>query len=311
MTSKKMGVASVSSTKITPIPSPLVLDILTVTSSNTLLRSYYSELNSVMIMRLFTVVAGQIKRDDEDFQAYHVPFTMLIGDHTTGGQYYKMINNITDDAMRVIVSCPESENRLAKYSLFNKCVLDSRENVLEVSIHPDLKPFLLNLKSHFTQIHLKEFLRLPSVYSQRLFQLLSSWRKQPYWRTSLDYLHNALCSSPSMRKDFKEFRVHALNRAQRDICNNTSLYFRYEIEKVGLKVKNIIFFFEPEDEAAKQEKVRQETQNLQSKSNKCFESLMKKNRECVPKKKSKVCIYCLSRGRKSLDQVQLWDEQAK
>lgn len=299
--------AAIASTEPLLTPS----EVLTVTSSNALVRSYYSDITSVIFLRLFNLVASQIQRSDSDFHAYTVPFIALIGDHTTGGQYYKMINNISDEAMKVIIKIPESDERLVKYSLFSKCVIDKGKNVLEVSIHPDLKPHLLKLKNHFTRIQLKEFFNLPSIYSQRLFQLLSSWRSSPYWRVGIETLHDMIGSSPSMRKDFKEFRVHALERSQNDILSHTSLYFRYEIERQGRKAKFIIFYFEPEEDAVKQEKAEQEINDLQKKSNKCFESHMKKEGTCTPKKKSKKCMYCLNRGRKSVDQFRLWDEPEK
>lgn len=306
--SKKMSISPIKTASTTLSSQLIPSDVLTVTSSNTLIRSYYSDVHSVIFLRLFNLVASQIQRDDEDFQTYRVPFTAIIGENVTGGQYYKMINNITDEAMKVIVKIPESSERLIKYSLFSKCILDSRKNVIEVGIHPDLKPHLLKLKNHFTKIELKEFFRLPSLYSQRLFQLLSSWKSNEFWRVDIETLHHMICSSPSMRKDFKEFRVHALDRAEKDILSNTSLYFRYEVERAGRKAKYIIFYFEPESDATKEKRAQADINNLQKKSNKCFESHMKKNKTCIPKKKSKLCAFCLNRGRKSTGQFRLWDE---
>lgn len=304
---------SEASTTALSLPSPhtSIPSLETVTSSNTLIRSYYTKIDSVVFLRLFNVVAAQIKRDDEDFATYSIPFTSIFSKQDHGGNTYKFINKTIEQAMNVIINIPESNTRLAKYSLFGKCTLDTEKNLVEVSIHPDLKPYLLNLQSHFTQYQLEDFKKLSSTYSQRLFQLLSSWKGSTFWRVDIEKLHNMLDTSASMRKDFKQFRVYALEQAQKELLRGVHFYFRYEVEKLGRKVRFIIFYFEPEDEAKKQAKAKQEIEDLQKKSNKCFEGHMKKNQTCIPKKKSKTCGYCLSRGRRSTDQFRLWDEPGK
>lgn len=276
-----------------------------VTTSNVFLRSHFDEVNSVIFLRLFNLLASQIQQNDGAFQTYRVPFTAIIAENTTGGSYYKIINRIVEDSMKVIVNIPENKDRVTKYTLFSKCTLDSTQHCVEIAIHPDLLPHMLNLKNHFTRYQLEDFLRLSSVYSQRLFQILASWYKSPFWRVDIEDLHDMVNSAPSMRKDFKQFRVRALDTAMKEIESHTKLYFRYEVEKVMRKVKYITFYFAPEDEESIAQKAAKAAAELQKKSDQCFEKFLKKQIECSPKKRSKKCAYCLSHGEKATGQLLL------
>lgn len=279
-----------------------------VTTSNAFLRSHYHDLDSVMFLRLFNIVIAQIKRTDKDFNVYKVPFTSIIANKTRGGTYYKMINSLASDALKVQVDIPEGVDRISKYPIFSKCTLDAKENVLEVHIHPDLKSHFILLKNHFTQYYLEEFIRLPSVYSQRIYQLLYSWKDRTFWRVSLDTLHQSLCSSPSMRKDFKEFRVKALEQAHKDILRETSLYFRWDAEKTGRKVTHITFYFERLSDESEAELKKNDHATMQKKTNKCYEKHQTADTICSPKKNSRLCKFCLERGRMSTKQERLFDD---
>lgn len=277
-----------------------------VTSSNAFLRAHIQELNSVLFLRLFNCVAAQIQRGYGDFKTYVVPFTSLIPEGAIGGTYYKMINNLADEALKVRIDILESENRISKYSIISKCTLDSSTNTIEVNIHPDLKPHFIQLKTHFTQYQLKEFLKLSSMYSQRIYQILISWKGQSFWRVPIAELHMMLNSSMSMRKDFKEFRVKALEQAEKELLAETSLYFRWEAERVGRKVTHIVFYFEPQSDGSKAETQRHERIKLQSKSNACYEKHLIAGRECTPKRRSRICDFCKEQGRMSGKQERLF-----
>lgn len=277
-----------------------------VTTSNAFLRSHYHELDSVMFLRLFSIVISQIKRTDKDFAVYKVPFTHIIGQKAAGGTYYKMINTLASDALKVQVDIPESLDRISKYPIFSKCTLDAKDNILEVHIHPDLKSHFMHLKNHFTQYYLDEFMRLPSIYSQRIYQLLYSWKDRPFWRVSLEELHKTICSSPSMRKDFKEFRIKALEQAHKDILHETTLYFRWEPEKTGRRVTHITFYFDHLSEESEAELKKIKHASMQKKTNKCYEKHQKKETICNPKKNSQICKFCCDKGRMSTKQSKLF-----
>jgi plasmid replication initiation protein len=52
---------------------------------------------------------------------------------------------------------------------------EPKKGICSLEFHPALKPYLLQLKSHFTKIGFADFLGLKSVYSIRVFELLAQY----------------------------------------------------------------------------------------------------------------------------------------
>ena len=118
----------------------------------------------------------------------------------------------------------------------------------------------------------------------------------------MDELHEFLSTPPSMRKDFKEFRVEVLERAYNEITEKTSLYYTWEPVRKGLrKVESIRFSFRPAaltDIATTAKTKKKRTDNdAQRESNQCYEELQRTDKTCVPKRTTKRCQFCMTRGR--------------
>ena len=198
----------------------------------------------------------------------------------------------------------ESHTRICYYNLFSKCAIDSGKGILEMRFDPDLKPHFLQLKAHFTQYSLTEFLSLSSVYSQRLYEILKSYSSQNYVDLTLDELYKALDVPVSHKKDFGNFRRLVLEQADKDIVKaNLSLQYRWEPIKSGRggKVTAIRFSFGGDKalrEGDDEELIRARLAKL---SSSCYFGLMKRKVECTPKPtKSAKCKYCVEHGNMSL-----------
>jgi plasmid replication initiation protein len=116
----------------------------------------------------------------------------------------------------------------------------------------------------------------------------------------IDELHDFLSTPPSMRKDFREFRIYVLERAHKEICEKTSLDYTWEPIRKGLrKVEFIRFSFQPAELAALTAVKKEKTDigELQKASNQCFEKLQRTGKTCVPKRTTKRCQFCTTRGR--------------
>lgn len=271
-----------------------------VTKSNALARAEIQTIDSVLFGRLLNIFIAQIKREDEDFHDYKIPMVELMS-NTRGGQYYDSIEKQAEKWLDIKVTMQIDPYNIYKYVLFNKIHINRKDNTININIHRDLKPHLLQLKDHFTQFSLLEYLRLSTVRAQKLFELLSSWRNQEFFKIKIEDFHNIFDSEAYLRANFKEFRKKVLEIAHKEILQCTSLYFRWETETRGRgqKVIAVIFYFTELTEEEKAAQKIKEMSLLQKKSNKCYERHTLSENECTPKKKSQICEYCLERGRMS------------
>ena len=132
--------------------------------------------------------------------------------------------------------------------------------------NPVMKDYLFELKSCFTTYNLTEYLSLPSLYSQRIFEIVKSLANVTEGEAivSMADLHRFLDSPDSLRANFKDFRIRVLEKAHKDITEKTSFRFEWEPVKVGRSVEKIRFIFnggkkalaQKEQEKAKEEKRR-------------------------------------------------------
>lgn len=227
-----------------------------VKKSNAICRANWS-VSSVWEPRLVALVAARVHTNDKDFHEYEIPISEIV-QGKQDGQTYRRVTSIVDNLMGRVLTIPD-EKGWTKYTLFSKCRLDSERNVLLAGFHPDLKDHFLKLGQYFTQYSLVEFLTLPSTYSQRIFEILSSWNDKPEVTIGLEELHEMLDTPPSLRSKFKDFRRRVLERAHKDIHAHTSLSYEWKPIKVGRKIKKIRFIFAQN----RQEVVKKERQEKQ------------------------------------------------
>jgi plasmid replication initiation protein len=227
-----------------------------VVKSNAIIRSKW-QIDSVWEPRIVALLAAKVQPDDADFKSYRISFSEIFAGHPGGGTTYKGIQATAEKLMsRVIIMDDPKSNKKSMYNVFSKCVIDPDSSTIEVCFHADLKPHYLSLKKYFTQYSLEEFMQLPSVYSQRLYELLASWLSAGEVEIPIDELYTILDVPASIKRDFTNFKNRVLDIAQALIIEKTRLYFEWLPIKTGKrKVTAIQFIF---DKAAYEEKVKRE-----------------------------------------------------
>lgn len=213
-----------------------------VKKSNALARArWYAE--SVWEPRLVALLASKVRTDDTEFQVYEIPVSEVMPERSKGGKDYREIESVVDKVMsRVLTIRDENGRGWTKYNVFSRCRYRPLEGILELGFHPDLKPHYLNLQKYM-QYSLMDFMMLPSVYSQRIYEFLKSWDDKPETTISVSDLHEMLNTPESFRADFAQFRRRVLDKAYVDITQKTKLCFEWEPIKQGRAVVSIRFTF--------------------------------------------------------------------
>jgi len=263
-----------------PLPGPVVK------KSNALARASWA-IKSVYEPRLVALVASRVRVDDVDFQDYEIPLSELLG-ATSDGRTRQLVADVVDGLLGRILTLPRS-NGWAKCNVFSWVEYDGKAGVIRARFDPGLKEHYLDLKSHFTEYSLMEFLCLPSTYSQRLFEILKSWDDKPECKISISDLFTMLDVPETLRR-YPDFRRYVLEKAHKDILDKTSLRYEWEPIKRGRAVFEIRFTFR----AARSKKITTAKQTATSVQNNallrkavaCF-----KSGSCAPKN-SRQCELC-------------------
>lgn len=265
----------------------LVLPGEIVKKSNALLRARWSPA-SIWEPRLVALLASKVRADDQDFQIYEIHVSELLG-AKYGGSDSKTVEAAVDSAMSRVLTLRD-EKGWTKYHVFSRCRYRASDGVLELGFHPDLRSHYLGLQEKFGQYNLTEFMLLPSVYSQRIFELLKSWHDKPEFTISLGDLYLTLDVPPTLQR-YPDFRRYVLDRALKDITTKTGLRYDWEPIKKSRSVSAIRFTFGARARhTATTKKAAACPQNnaLVKKALACFQS---SGSSCTPKK-SRQCDIC-------------------
>ncbi|PTT75198.1 replication initiation protein [Chryseobacterium sp. EO14] len=151
---------------------------LKVKKSHELVSARYSF--SLIEIRLFTMIVSLIDDRDEDFKNYKIPVKNIIETfQIKSKKIYAELNQLTSSMLKKIITIPIKEDNIEKeikttlVSSF-KYAVDGRGS-LEVSFHPILKPYLLQLKNKYLMYDIKNILKISSGHSIRMYELLKSY----------------------------------------------------------------------------------------------------------------------------------------
>lgn len=270
---------------------------------NELVRSKINIANKTA-SRILACLVAAIRHDDTRFKdAYSVPLRDYLP-NDEGGMLYKQARTACKELIGATVETelPDPDNPggdpIFHVMPFFTSIKYRKGNV-EAKFNPEMSGLLLQLRQCFTQYNLMEYLTLPSVYSQKLFEIIKSWSNAPEVVLSVAELHRLLDTPPSFRADFKAFRIRVIEKAHKDIQEKTSLRFEWKPIKVGRTVEAIRFIFAPGRKAI----AEKEAQSLKEQKRRRLESQrMMRALECARAKKGEcaaqdntriVCKACL------------------
>lgn len=214
-----------------------------VTKSNDLVEARYHF--SIWETRVFTKLVSLIQPGDEDFKKYKLQIRDLVSFFgVNDNDAYVKIKAVPDNLLKKVVTIPYTENgeeRFLKTGLIAQASIPKKkEGYIELSFHPDLKPYLLQLKRTFLSYDIRNVLKISSVYSIRIYELLKQYEKIGYREFDIDTLKVILGVSDKY-KLYGHFKSRIILKAQEDLKQNTDICFSFKEIKAGRKVIAILF----------------------------------------------------------------------
>ncbi len=200
-------------------------------------------------IRVFAKMLTLISSDDKDLKRYDISVSDLLSDfglHDKGDNYQA----VKDAAKRLLTRVIEIERDTPEgVQWFATSMLVGTEgfkntaerNVVRVQFHPDLKPYLLELKERYLVYDIRNLWGLSSVYSVRMYELLKQYEKIRKRRFLVEDLRLILGIAENEYPLYANLKQKVILKAQKDLEKFTDITFELEEEKDGRKITAVTF----------------------------------------------------------------------
>ncbi|WP_287006790.1 replication initiation protein [Desulfurella sp.] len=209
-----------------------------IVKGNNLIMSRYNL--SLAEQRLILQVVSMISKDDEDFKNY----TIRVADYldlinSNSPNTYQKIKEFAETLLKKPLHIPQDDGGFFVCNWFAGLKYEPKKGVLVCSFHPNLKPYLLQLKKNFTSYKLKNILSLSSKYSIRLYEILKRYEGMGVAFFDLNEFRELLSIPESYF--YKNIKQRILKPLQREFKNYTDISFDFEEIKSNKRIVAIKF----------------------------------------------------------------------
>lgn len=203
-------------------------------------------------MRVFTKMLMKIHRDDEDFKVYRIYLHEVIQDFELqeDGHSYKYLKQGAEKLgrreIRVLMDTPDGKMELFTHIAtgVKSFVEEKAAKYLDISFHPDMKPFLLQLQSQYLMYDVRNILKLQSSFSIRIYELLKQYETIGKRQIKIQELKEML-DVVDKYPLYGNFKQRVVVKAQEDLEAYTDIKFTFEEVKTGRSVTSLIFTILP------------------------------------------------------------------
>lgn len=222
--------------------------------SNKLVEARYKF--DIWEMRVFVKMISLIKPDDRDFAQYKISVHDIIQDFQlpNNGNYYKLLKEGAEKLLtkQVEIDKIDEDGKKKKVNLnlvssTESFVDESDGNDVILKFDPELKKHLLDLKEQYLTYDVRNILKLTSVHSIRIYELLKQYEGMIGMRGfvkrkfDIEELKNTLGISKDEYEQYGHFKNKVILKAQKDLLGETDIRFDIEEEKSSRKVIAVIF----------------------------------------------------------------------
>jgi plasmid replication initiation protein len=221
-------------------------DMVSIRKSNDLVEARYRF--DIWETRIFTKMLSVIRSDDQDFSEYKIYISELIRDFnlTSDKNAYAMVKQGAEKLMRKIIKViMKDEGNWVEFQTpiigsLKSTLDDSDGSYIKIGFHPDMKPYLLELKERYLVYDFKNVSNLRSPYYVRIYELLKQYEKIGWRKFEVQSLKEILGITDEYNL-YGHFKAKIIDKAQENLNAFTDISFTYEEIKQGRSVNAIVF----------------------------------------------------------------------
>lgn len=217
-----------------------------ITKSNELIESTYKL--SLQEQRILLILASKVQPSDETLKTYRFrarDFIEIIGNKKGTGFYSYLKETVNGLQKQVLTINKDGKQR--NYNWVITSIYEDNEGYITLQFHPELKGFFLELKEKFTTYQLENVVRLNSVYSIRIYELLKQYEKLKKRYLTILELRHFLGIESTKYQQYGHLKSKVLLAAQNEINKKTDIQFTFNEFKTGRKITSIEFEISSKD----------------------------------------------------------------
>ena len=191
--------------------------------------------------KIIAMMISKVSPEDMDFKQYRIYIKDFIDIGSNRTSFYSDARKITKQILSRVLEINEDNSNFLQIGFVSHYRYFPGKAYIECAFDPDLKPYLLDLKSRFTQYQLENIMHCRSMYSIRLYEILKSFEGLGERTISLDDLKFML----NIEKGYKRFsniKKRIIDPAQKELRQYTDIHFGYERIKEGRSIVAIKFY---------------------------------------------------------------------
>jgi hypothetical protein len=198
--------------------------------------------------RVFTKMLTLISKDDADFKEYRIFLKDIVQDFELKDKNaYTWIKNgaegLAKREIRVIRQTEEGQKEFMTHIAIGVESFSNNGNYVDISFHPKMKPFLLQLQSQFLMYDVENIIKLQSFYSIRIYELLKQYEKIGKRSISVQELKEML-GIENKYALYGHFKERVIHKAQEDLEKSTDISFTFKEVKHGRQVTSLTFYIQ-------------------------------------------------------------------
>ena len=198
---------------------------------------------TVQEQRMILWLIAQIEPKDKDFLSHTLAvqeFEKLTG--STSGRLYEQTKSVATGLLRAVLEIREPGQRSGvRFQWFSQVKYNDGSGTLTVRFHELLRPYLLELKSRFTQLTLNQALKLRGGYAIRFYELLASREGLKRFEMTVDELRHWAGLEGNEMPRTVDLRRFVIDAAKRELDAKADLTFDVEQLHTGRLVVAFAF----------------------------------------------------------------------
>lgn len=193
---------------------------------------------SLQEKRIILWLLTQIKPNDCDFKAHRleiVEFSKMIG--LKVDNQYSQLQEVTLNLMKRVLKIHEPTTKsVLQVAWLSSAHYELNKGYVLLEFSPKLKPYLLQLKSHFTKLSISDMMQLTSTYAVRFYELLKQYESIKQRKISVEDIRNYCGITKTEYTRYNDFKKNVLERAKKEINEKTDLTIGYKELKESRKI---------------------------------------------------------------------------
>jgi plasmid replication initiation protein len=204
---------------------------------------------SLQEKRVILWLLTRIKPTDEDFKLHRLEITEF--SKMTGlevDNQYSKLQEVTLSLMKRVLKIHKVQTKsILQIAWLSYAEYHLTKGYIELRFDPALKPYLLQLKSHFTKLSIGDMMQLTSTYAIRFYELLKQYETIGKREISIKDLREYCGIAEKEYKKYNDFKKDVLERAKKEINEKTDIVIDYKELKQSRKIAAIEWIIKKKD----------------------------------------------------------------